>query len=648
MVALPRFYATVPKDPVANRLWRREMLLEGAGSSRARQYLWDACTDDTLFYFNSFVWTFNPRLRDGMKVLPFITFPMQDHAIREIEAAIDAPRDLVIYKSRDTGASWMCLGVFEKRWHFFDDNTFLCLSRNEAAVNQYDNEDSLFPKIDRMHARMPAWMMPRGWNPRKHRNELSFFNPQTGSTINGCATAGDAAVGGRRTAILLDEFSRVEEGYEIDLGTADVSDCRIFNFTAYGKNNAAYAMLQNEYKKKICLHWSGDPRKNAKLYRWDGDSQRFRYYVWNDEKNEIEECGPHEYGPEDADTRNFDPPGRPFEPVRDGVLRSPIYDMEDTRRNSRKYMAINWDIDFTGSDDRVYDIKMVHDYARDLAVPVVWEGDVLVDQAAGDLIDIVEKEGGPLRLWFNPLDGWPKSEKGFACGADVAKGVKASNSCASFADIDTCRKVAELVTPYDVPETFAAKVLALCKLLLSYGGSPAFLAFERIGPGEDFMKTVLDLGYSHLYYDGVAPGEEVPKGRKPGWMPTRTSKRNLHGEYEMALRQRRFLNPSKLALQELENFVETSEGIQYQSGGAGRWVGSDDEDASGANENHGDRGTADAICNRAVKVCGGGSVSELAKESKGVDPLDMPWTLAGRVKLAQRMDRQRQEDWNWG
>jgi hypothetical protein len=619
------------------------MIREAAGSRLARDYLRDACRDDALFYINSFAWTYNPRLRED-KVLPFITYPFQDHAIREIESAIDAPRDIVIYKSRDTGASWICLTVFEHRWHFLRDQTFLCLSRNEAAVDKANNEDSLFPKIDRIHKRLPVWMMPDGWNARKHRNELVFYNPEMDSTINGCATVGDAAVGGRRTAILLDEFSRVEEGHEIDLGTADVSDCRIFNFTAYGKDNAAYELLQNQYKKKLCLHWSMDPRKNRKMYRWDGELQKFRYWRWDDGRHELVECPPHQYGPADADVRNFDPPGRPFEPVRDGVLRSPVYDMEDTRRGSRKYMAINWDIDFTGSDDRFFDLKMILEHARELATPPVWEGEIEVDQPIGEILGLRPKEGGSLRLWFDPDEGWPKSESGFACGVDPSRGKGASNSCASFADVDNGQKVAEYVTPYEPPEQFASKVVAICKLLRSHGGSTTFLAWERVGPGEDFRTAVSDMGYFNVYYDGVNRGDEIKPGRQPGWVPNRQSISALLGEYEMALRQRRFINRSKPALEECERFVNTPQGVKYISSSRTIWVGSNDDDASGASEAHGDRVRADALCNRAIRQQGGGTGSDLTKD-KEPDPESVPWTMAGRRAIGKRLEREMESAW---
>lgn len=650
MIVSPPWYAKIPKSPIANRLWRRDVIRQAWDSSKTRDYVKACCKDDVLFYFNGFYWTYDPRLPDGQKLLPFITFPFQDRAILEVEQAIVAPRDLVMYKSRDLGLSWICVGVFEKRWHFHKDETYLCVARKLDEVDSSNYPDALFPKIDRIHANLPDWMMPKGWVKRKHRLSGAFFNPETGCTINAAATTDDAAVGGRRTAILFDEFSRVEQGAELDFGTADVSPCRIFNFTAYGTGNHAYELMKHPYKYKLGLYWYMDPRKNKKLYRWDGSHQRMQYFEWNSETWNLDRVGPHQYGPEDADRVNFHsgngfPDGKPFEFVKDGVMRSPVYDIEDVRRGNRRYMAINWDVDFQGSENKVYDTAMLTAYDRDLCVPPEWEGEIDVDVASGDFLGLKEVPGGPLRLWFDPLGEWPRSDLGFAAGADVAKGRGASNSCCSFANVDTSVKVAEYVTPFEREEVFAAKVVALCRKLLSHGDSPTFLAWERQGPGEDFGKAVKELGHYHVYFDGVEPGQDIKPGRTPGWFPNRTTIRALHGEYEMALRRRLFINRSSLAVQECDRYVDQNGDIRFIASSARGGTVATDMDVSGARDTHGDRVIADALCNRALKFQGGGSARELAKEKERDEKQHLSCTLAGRMAMANRMERRRGTVW---
>lgn len=592
-------------------------------------------------------WTYDPRLPSD-KIVPFITYPFQDWAIREIEGAIDNGRDLVCDKSRDTGATWMFLSVFEHRWHFLEDQTFLCMSRNEDAVDKSNNEDALFAKLDRIHKMTPPWLMPVGWDARKHRNKLSFVNPETGSSINGCATVGDASVGGRRTAILLDEFSRIEEGYEIDLGTADVTNCRLFNFTAYGQNNAAYELLKNKYKKRIRLHWSMDPRKNKKLYKFDPQTQRYKYFVFNDDTLLLDECGPHQWGPEDQDTINESKIGKPFEPVPDGVLRSPVYDMEDTRRGSRRYMAINWDIDYEGSDDRFFDIKLLLELNAEFAVQPYWEGDIDVDEATGELLGFVKAENGPVRLWCNlDRDGKPpKSEKGYGGGGDISWGRGATPSCFAIADAGTGEKVLEFVTPFIAPDRYATRVVALCNAFLSKSGANTILAWERGGPGEVFKDKVLELGYSNVYYHGTEAEKNFTQTRKPGWPPNKANLSELLGEYQAGLRTRRYINRSTLALKEAETFVETDRGIQsarFAKTKSRLKVGQGD-DQTGSRESHGDRVIMDALTFRAVK-----SLGTLTKvEQKKPPPAEeVVGSLAWRRAIVEAQEREKDDDWGF-
>src|SRR5207247_1504773 len=94
--------------------------------------------------------------------------------------------------------SWMCLIVMEWLWHFHPWKKFLAISRNAEAVDA-DDPDSLFWKIDFMHRYQPKWLMPKGYEAKKHRRLMYYGNPENGSTITGQASTGKAGVGGRAT-----------------------------------------------------------------------------------------------------------------------------------------------------------------------------------------------------------------------------------------------------------------------------------------------------------------------------------------------------------------------------------------------------------------------------------------------------------------
>ncbi len=585
------------------------MVREAAGSVRARDYLRQCCKEDPLFYFRAFCWTLDPRRKEGHRVVPFIPWGGQDAAILSIiQNGIDRGRDVVIQKSRDEGATWINLGTLEHRWHFNEDESFLCISRTEDLVDKSGDPDALFYKIDLIHRYQPNWLMPKGYDPARHRRKFTFENPEQGCAINGAATVEAAGVGGRRKAMLIDEFSLIEEAWQILLGTADVTDCRIFNFTPRGTGNAAYEVAMDDHKLQIRLHWSGNPRKNRHMYQWDSAQQRFKYFAWDDDELRLVEVTPHQFDEADDDHINYDTP-RKFEPIADGKLRSPEYDRQE-RRRGKAHMAINWDIDYGGSEDNFFETDLLTELATETCMPPAWEGDFDVDMGTGEVIGLRKVENGPLRLWFMPRRNgtFPASADGFGCGNDLSWGRGATPSCSSFLDAFSGEKVAEYVRADEEINAFAVKVHGLCQLFKSEGGDPALICWEKIGPGEHFGNRIFELGYSRIYYHTAAkPGSEQQRRKNAGWNPTPANEYTLLSEYQMALRLRQFINRSAPAIGECSRFMNTKNGLKYvaAAGHRAQLIGS--EDASGARENHGDRTKADALALLAVKTLKGGT-----------------------------------------
>ena len=214
------FYHLVPKDPIENIAFRRKVIAWGSASKENAHTLWLMCARDLLFYVNTFVWTYDPRIENSPAV-PFITYGFQDEALLAIDSAI-GHHDLLIEKSRDMGASWMLLLVFEWRWHFKQLQSFLLVSRKEDLVDKSGDPKSLFWKIDFILQHQPRWMLPN-----YTRQKLHLHNEDRGCTIDGESTTGDVARGDRRTAIGLDEFASFEDGYAAEAATGDATNCRI-------------------------------------------------------------------------------------------------------------------------------------------------------------------------------------------------------------------------------------------------------------------------------------------------------------------------------------------------------------------------------------------------------------------------------------
>jgi hypothetical protein len=566
----------VPSEPGANARFRLR-LLERAGQDPAfRRRLKIACREDALFYWNAFAWTYDPRT--PRKALRFVAWPFQEKALLAILRAIECQHDLVIEKSRDLGASWMSLMAMEYLWHFHPYQSFLMVSRKEDLVDKPGDPDSLFWKLDFLLRHLPGWLKPR-----YDRKKLHFENQDNGSTIDGESTTTAASVGGRRTAIFLDEFSRMEEGRQILDGSADATGCRIFNFTVYGTHNAAYELARRRDVPKLVLHWSMHPARARGLYHYDRASKRL-----------VADDPAYRFPADYPFVLDGTPKGGPYP-----GLRSPWYDAECNRRRNARAVAQMLDIDYDTSSQAFFDPHALHELQEAYCRPPEWEGEIVFDPDTADPVGLNKHDGGPLKLWITP-DGRNKMpQSDYGCGVDCSTGVGTTNSVASFADARTGVKVAEYVSPYLHPGDFARRVVALCRLFR--GEQTARVAWERQGPGVPFGNKVIQLRFSTFFFRKAEGRLNSVPTDLPGWVPTPENKQALLDDYRAALHSREFLNPSFLALEECRRFQHTEQGVDYVEDGEHLDRVSGKPDPSGARVNHGDRVIADALAYKMVR-----------------------------------------------
>jgi hypothetical protein len=99
---------------------------------------------------------------------------------------------------------------------------------------------------------------------------MKLENLDNGAILSGEATNPNFGAGDRRTAILLDEFGRVESSLaqSIRETVSDVSDSVIYNSThAYGRGHAFAKLRYSGKIKVVVLPWWQNPTKTNGLYR---------------------------------------------------------------------------------------------------------------------------------------------------------------------------------------------------------------------------------------------------------------------------------------------------------------------------------------------------------------------------------------------
>lgn len=569
------------------------MQTEAIRSPEKRAVYLHNCKHDPIWWFYSWVWTYDPRTKPAEQ--PFLLYPCQMRYVVDLVRHIDNGWDIVCEKSRDMGASWITLGVFDWMFWFRDEDKvpLAVMSRIRDLVDKLEDPDSLMWKLDFIHDSLPVWMKGNYAGRSKHRSLCHLFNPDTKNVIDGVSTTNEAMRGGRRLAMMIDEHGFLPDAESVMQATSDSMPCRVLVSTPNGRNHFYRERMSG--KTVHTLMWWLHPKKVRGLYKVTDDGtatlidNEFRGMVKVFPQGEV-------MFPDDYVLRTE-------APLNPQGFRSPWYDFEDDRRASPRDMATNVDINYDRSGQGFFDTVLINKH-RDQHQSDPWHiGELLwhMDHDKGIVrlgtVETVRKgqvgpflDGGGrqrLKLWCElGYDGFPSWATNYSIGADIGYGVGASNSTLSVLDCTSGRKVAELVDNKTSPDGWARIAVALCRFFGGQMGA-AFLAWEANGPGGIFGKAVLDLAYNHIYYHRDELQDDAKESRRHGWHSSKQSKAIILGEYSRALNRGEMINPSREALDECLEY------IIYENGDIG--VESLVEKSAAEREAHGDRVIGDAL-----------------------------------------------------
>ncbi len=244
----------------AEREQRERVEHEAGGWQTEKQ----RCASDILYWFDKWVWTYDPRLvgKPGGAYVQFKLWPKQREIVQGIMARIAAAEEGLIEKSRDTGATYLTAGVALHQWLFNPGFKATFGSRKVDYVDKKDNPDSIFAKIRIMMRRLPPEMMPEGFNWSQHDNYMRISNPETGSVISG-EGGEDMGRGGRSSMYVVDEAAFVPNAETVEKALSGNTDCVIWVSSVNGMGNL-FARKRHSIMKPhqiMRLHWRDDPRK---------------------------------------------------------------------------------------------------------------------------------------------------------------------------------------------------------------------------------------------------------------------------------------------------------------------------------------------------------------------------------------------------
>lgn len=221
----------------------------------------ERCKRDKAYFLEWYCWTFDPRIEEGPRVLPFVPWDKQKDFLSWIDDRRKAKKEGAVEKSRDAGATYLACAYSIHAWSFENDFSAGFGSRKEDLVDQSENTNTIFFKLRSILYRLPAWLMPVGFSARRHDLYMRLANPETGSSIIG--EGGDnIGRGGRVSIYFVDEAAFVMRAELADRALAGTTDVIVWISTVNGVGNVFYKKVHSRKLSVFVFDWRDDPRKN--------------------------------------------------------------------------------------------------------------------------------------------------------------------------------------------------------------------------------------------------------------------------------------------------------------------------------------------------------------------------------------------------
>ena len=241
------FFALIPTDLRDNIAFRIKLHGYLATDIKAQDAFLALCRAYIPIAFNTSFFTFDPRRPPSERNQPFNLRPNQVLGVEDLVKCIDSGRNVGINKNRGEGASEICVKTFMAKALLEELSHFILGSRVEKLVDKAGDLYTLYAKADSVMDYLPLWWKKQcGYSAKDDRVHLLMRIPYNNSRISGETTNESFSAGSRSTAILLDEFGRVDHSTAkaIEGSVHDVSPCVIYSSTHWlGQEHPFFPIL---------------------------------------------------------------------------------------------------------------------------------------------------------------------------------------------------------------------------------------------------------------------------------------------------------------------------------------------------------------------------------------------------------------------
>lgn len=604
------FYAAIPTELRSNIKFRIKLHKFLAVDKKAQLFFLDLCRQYIPIIFSSTLWTLNPQKPEGQRNQPFILRPKQISAVETMNWCIDNEKDIGLNKTRKQGASELSIKLMMSKCLLEELANFIIGSRKKELVDNFGDNYTLFAKADNVMSCLPSWWKKlSGYNPKLNRKDMVLRIPSTESGLVGETTNENFGAASRATAILLDEFGRVDYtiAESIEGSVHDIANCIMYSSTHWlGSNHTFNKCIRKDTTELIPLMWYDNPEEMGGLYKSDSAGS---YEIID--KEYYKDLGEPIIIPTIAHLKVDEK--RP-QIIADGLkgvpspYRAPWFDLQEyKRRGNKRDFICNVCATPLGASDTPFDQEVLQEIAKQHIRHYDYEGEISFDISYDGTVDEEEvkffENFGERRLkWWGDLPfGRPSQRCNYIIGVDPSYGLGSANSAAVIYNRNTGEQVGSWTDSTTKPEDFADMMIALAYWI---GGiDPAFLIWESNGGcGVNFTNRVVFQRYHWVYTQKREDSKTRKRTSKWGWQSNEKAKEALLGELGVALGRSisdddtymSFVVRDENLLDELSDYV-------FKEKGKGIIQSSKADLSTGATERHGDRGIAAGLCVLACK-----------------------------------------------
>lgn len=250
---------------LANKIKRRLDIIKRIDTPQRQAIARDYYRSNLVDFVNDMLWTFDPRVVPSF--LPFDLFPKQEEYLLWRQARRKHKENGLCAKSRDMGVTYLNCAHQLHCWLFEDGFAGGFGSRKQDLVDRLGDTSSIFEKLRYMLRSLPHWLLPVGFEWKKHDCFAKLINPQTGSTITG--ECGDGmGRGGRTTFYDWDETAFTPRPQKVDAALSNNTDVIYYTSSANGTGNIFYEKFHNYPEHWVFwFHWTSDPRKDDAWFK---------------------------------------------------------------------------------------------------------------------------------------------------------------------------------------------------------------------------------------------------------------------------------------------------------------------------------------------------------------------------------------------